>query len=209
MSTKKFLLLILCLHCNQQIVLSRVPHDNREENCDKNTNRVYMVSENLKSNSIHTILLNLCYQLILGNGSNGLFCNGVLIYSSYIVLPAHCLAAGKKLSNYRFKMKLKNEMIELQVEESFLVFPEFRIISYNQRNFLQNDIAIVVLKDDKRQRSLANRRHFKIGISSERSFKNFKEVNNFQCSSKIISNSQVCLQKQNIRKVLKNMNFNE
>ena len=52
MSTKKFLLLILCLHCNQQIVLSRVPHDNREENCDENTNRVYMVSENLKSNSI-------------------------------------------------------------------------------------------------------------------------------------------------------------
>lgn len=106
-------------------------------------------------------------------------------------------------------MKLKNEMIELQVEESFLVFPEFRIISYNQRNFLQNDIAIVVLKDDKRQRNLANRKHFKIGISSERSFKNFKEVNNFQCSSKIISNSQVCLQKENIRKVLKNMNFNE
>ena len=100
-------------------------------------------------------------------------------------------------------MKIKNEMVELNVEESFLVYPEFRIISYNQRNFLQNDIAIVVLKENKRQRSMYHRKHFKIGTSTGRNYKSYKEIQNFQCSSKILSSSQVCLQKDDIRKVLR------
>ena len=127
----------------------------------------------------------------LGKDNSGIFCSGTIIFNFYILLPAHCLAAGKKLKNYRFKIQSENGTLsDITVNrETFLVHPNFRINSYDKRRFLINDIAIVAIKTDQEQESA------KIDIDTQSDVTNYMNLmvtDSFKCDKRGLSECQQC-----------------
>lgn len=119
------------------------------------------------------------------------------------MLPAHCLAAGKKLKNYRFKIRSHNGTFsDITVyRDTFLVHPNFRINSYDKRRFLINDVAIVAIKSDQVYESA------KINLDNQSDLKNYKNLmvtDSFVCDKRGLSKLQQCL-----TKVVKGEGFND
>ena len=89
----------------------------------------------------------------------GVFCHGVLLLGSYVLLPAHCVLAAKKLP--RFHMRIKNKVLgqrSLNIHSlTVLVYPEFRLISYDKRDILNHDIALIVVRNKTRTRRRRDR----------------------------------------------------
>ena len=119
------------------------------------------------------------------------------------MLPAHCLAAGKKLKNYRFKIRSHNGTFsDITVNrDTFLVHPNFRINSYDKRRFLINDVAIVAIKSDQVHESA------KIYLDTQsdlKTYMNLTVTDSFICDKRGLSKFQQCLQS-----VVKREGFND
>ena len=97
-----------------------------------------------------------------GRPSEGLFCHGVLLLSSYVVVPAHCAVAASKLAHFHLRHRGRSVQINRQ---SVLVHPEFRLISYDKRDLLYHDIAIFPIRNRTRTPSHSRRRRRSRNIS--------------------------------------------
>ena len=101
------------------------------------------------------------------------------------------MAAGKKLKEYRFKIRSSNGTLsDLSVNrETFLVHPNFRINSYDKRRFLINDLAIVAIKTDQDQESTK----FDLDTQSDlKTYINLIVTDSFGCDKRGLSESQQC-----------------
>ena len=85
--------------------------------------------------------------------------------------------------------------------ENFLVYPDFRIVSYDKNEFLHNDIALVAVKEAKTvMRSLTMNFHGH-NESLESIVDGYRSVNSFFCDKRGLSSSQQCLVKANRKNV--------
>ena len=126
-----------------------------------------------------------------------MFCEGSLIVSSFILLPVHCLVAGKHLNNFQYKVWSSNaSFINVDVDEDLImVHPQFSKVSYTKTRFLSNDIALVPLNH--KQQNLKNK---KISFNSfyDLEYFNFKEVDKIKCDLFGLARNQVCLQRTDV-----------
>ena len=118
------------------------------------------------------------------------------------------MAAGKKLKEYRFKVKSSNGTLsDISVKrETFLVHPNFRRNSYDKRRFLINNIAIVAIKTDQDQESI------KINLDIQSDMKtslSLMVIDPFECDKRGLSESQQCFKSKVKREDSKNMNKGE
>ena len=102
------------------------------------------------------------------------------------------MAAGKKLKNYKFKIRNHNGTFSnLNVnKETFLVHPNFRINSYDKRRFLINDVAIVSIQTHQDLKSA------KLDMktqSATKNYGNFIVTDSHECDKIGLSESQQCL----------------
>ena len=121
------------------------------------------------------------------------------------MLPAHCLAAGKKLKNYRFKIQSENGTFsDITVNrETFLVHPNFRINSYDKRRFLINDVAIVSIKTDQEQESA---KFDMVTQSDVTNYVNLMVTDSFRCDKRGLSEFQQCFKSKIKREESKSQN---
>lgn len=120
------------------------------------------------------------------------FCHGVLYLSSYVLTPAHCLAAGKKLRNYKMVIRTINgTLINLKrVNDPNVVHPEFRLVSYNKKHMLHKDIALVKVFQQKSKQAI-----YLPPKAQQSKFSNnvYRTVNSFVCSTMGLENDKYCL----------------
>ena len=83
-----------------------------------------------------------------GRGKVGTYCHGLLLHSQYLLLPAHCLVARRKLSSSLLRIRLPSGRRLHRPLEPELVYPhpEFLVESYSRREGLLHDIAVIRLR---------------------------------------------------------------
>merc|ERR1712013_583828 len=135
------------------------------------------------------------------SGKTGrIFCQGTLIFSIYVLLPAHCIAAAKKLKSYQLKLRLKSGKNIYRSVDSDAVFvnPEFRLVSYNKRDFLFNDIALIALKYPLKPKTFLSAR---INLAKQPQLSKvmydrrnaYHVTNDYDCDTDGLASNQICL----------------
>ena len=84
-----------------------------------------------------------------GQSREGVFCHGVLLLDSYLVLPAHCVVAARHLAHFTTRYRGRS-LGQLDLG-SVVVHPEFRLMSYDGRDLLSHDIAIAPIRQRSRR----------------------------------------------------------
>ena len=144
-------------------------------------------------------------ELLSGDGV-GVFCHGVLLLRSFVLLPAHCTVAARKLQrvHLRIKNRVSRERSVSWDSLSVLVYPEFRLISFDKRDVLHHDIALIVIRN-KTRRPRQRRRDRTINILSgshklgERktlslSGAKFEVTDERECDPQGLAPAQLCLE---------------
>lgn len=85
--------------------------------------------------------------------------------------------------------------------ENFLVYPDFRIVSYDKNEFLHNDIALVAVKEAKTVMKSLTMNFNGYNESSESLVDGYRSVSSFLCDKRGLSSSQQCLVKANRKNV--------
>ena len=88
------------------------------------------------------------------------------------------------------KRKHNQTFSEIPVNRNtYLVHPNFRMISYDKRNFLVYDVAIVAIKNNQDQESA------RIDLNTHSDVNNIIDLkisDNFECDQKGLSGTQLC-----------------
>ena len=85
--------------------------------------------------------------------------------------------------------------------ENFLVYPDFRIVSYDKNEFLHNDIALVAVKEAKTVMKSLTMNFNGYNESLESIMDGYRSVSSFSCDKRGLSSSQQCLVKANRQNV--------
>ena len=85
--------------------------------------------------------------------------------------------------------------------ENFLVYPDFRIVSYDKNEFLHNDIALVAVKEAKTVMKSLTMNFNGYNESLESIVDGYRSVSSFFCDKRGLSSSQQCLVKANRKNV--------
>ena len=91
-------------------------------------------------------------------GGRTVFCHGLLLLGgSYVVLPAHCVVAANKLPGTVQLRDSRGRSVKIELG-SALVHPEFRLISFDKRDILPHDIALLPVRNRARHGLRPSRR---------------------------------------------------
>jgi len=118
------------------------------------------------------------------------FCQGVLMYERYVLVPAHCVVAAKKLKSTKLEVT-GGGTLDLDLKKTFL-HPDFRFTSYDKSEAFVHDLALIPVSVQGRQRKrIKRKRGLKNGLTMEE--RAVELTSDYDCHATGLHPSQSCI----------------